>query len=283
VPATSGSAVTIGVYDGLHIGHRRVIDELCRLARAEGLESVVVTFDRHPASVVRPDSAPLQLTDLPQRLELLTGAGVDDVFVLEFTSERAAESAEDFVDEVLVGQLAARVVLVGKDFHFGRGRGGNVELLHRMGAERGFRVQPFDLVEDAEDHEVVSSTRIRALIGAGDLAEAARLLGRPHEVRGLVVREASGYSGAGEGSAGVSVEIQPSIILPPPGGYEAQSGLVGAAGVPLQRVHVMVPPNGGDLAVLGLREPWPPGSPVRVLFAPASPKPGPGPASGRRP
>ncbi len=269
MPATPGSAVTIGVYDGLHIGHRRVIDELCRLAREEGLESVVVTFDRHPASVVRPESAPLQLTDLPQRLELLTSTGVDDVFVLEFTEERAAESAEDFVDEVLVGQLRARVVLVGRDFHFGRGRGGNVALLERMGAERGFRVQPCDLVADDHDQEVVSSTRIRALISAGDMAEAARLLGRPHEVRGLVVAEASGHSGAGEGSAGVSVDIPPTIILPPPGGYEAKAGLVGAAGVPLQQVHVMVPPRGGDMAVVGLAELWSPGSPVRVLFTPA--------------
>jgi riboflavin kinase/FMN adenylyltransferase len=271
VPERHGSAVTIGVYDGLHLGHRRVIDELCRVAGAEGLESVVVTFDRHPASVVRPDSAPLQLTGLPQRLELLTGAGVDDVLVVEFTPERAAESAEDFVDEVLVRELAARVVLVGKDFHFGRGRGGNVALLEAMGAERGFRVQPFDLVEDADGGEVVSSTRIRGLIAAGDLAEAARLLGRPHEVRGLVVAEASGYSGAGEGGGGVSLEVPPGILLPPPGGYHALTGLVGAAGVPLVACEVLVPAKGGDLAVLGLSEPWAVGRPVRVLFGePAS-------------
>ena len=264
VPQRFGSVVTIGAYDGLHLGHRKVIEDVCRIASSESLESVVVTFDRHPASVVRPESAPLQLTDLPQRLELLHDSGIDDVLVIEFTPERASESAEDFVDEVLVGELAARVVVVGRDFHFGRGRGGNVALLEKMGEDRGFRVEPFDLVED-ESGEVVSSTRIRGLIAAADLREAARLLGRPHEVRGLVVGEASAFRGAGEGDAGVSVEIPPGILLPPPGGYSGRAVLVGAAGVPLQHCHVVVP-DGGALAVLGIHEAWPPGSPVRILF-----------------
>jgi riboflavin kinase/FMN adenylyltransferase len=270
VPRRQGSVVTIGAYDGLHLGHRRVIDDVCRIARAEGLESVVVTFDRHPASVVRPESAPLQLTDLPQRLELLHDAGIDDVLLIEFTPERASESAEDFVDEILVGELAARVVVVGRDFHFGRGRGGNVGLLEKMGAERGFRVEPFDLVEDTEAHEIVSSTRIRALILEADLEGAARLLGRLHETRGLVVSEASSFRGAGDGAAGVSVEIPPGILLPPPGGYRAWTGLVGAGRVPLQRCHVLVPPDLGDIAVLGIQDAWVPGSPVRVLFEKAA-------------
>ncbi|MGO9196007.1 MAG: adenylyltransferase/cytidyltransferase family protein [Acidimicrobiales bacterium] len=266
MPRRQGSVVTIGAYDGLHLGHRRVIDDVCRLAVAGGLESIVVTFDRHPASVVRPASAPLQLTDLPQRLELLHDTGIDDVLVIEFTPERAAESAEDFVDEVLVGDLAARIVVVGRDFHFGHGRGGNVALLEKMGEDRGFRVQPFDLVEDEQGHEVVSSTRIRALIAEADLGEAARLLGRLHETRGLVIGEASSFPGAGDGDAGVSVEIPRGILLPPPGGYQGWAGLVGAAGVPLQRCHILVPPDQGALAVLGIHEAWVPGSPVRVLF-----------------
>src|SRR5579875_43162 len=97
MPGGKGSVVTIGVYDGLHLGHMQVLSQVTALAAEEGLESVVVTFDRHPASVVRPESAPLQLTDLPQRIELLQGAGIDRVKVIEFTKERAAESAEDFV------------------------------------------------------------------------------------------------------------------------------------------------------------------------------------------
>lgn len=263
MPARPRSAVTIGVYDGLHLGHRKVIDELCRLARAQGLRSVVVTFDPHPASVVRPESAPLQLTDLAQRLELLTQAGVDEVFVLEFTPQRAAESAQEFVEEVLVGELEAKLVLVGRDFHFGRNRGGDVALLEKMGAEHGFEVVPYELVGDDRDGAVVSSTRIRELVGSGELAEASRLLGRAYEVRGLAAPDAEGSASG----AALRVAVPPQILLPPPGGYPAFAGLVGAAGVPLAPVHAVVPGEPGELILTGLVEPWPPGSPVRVSFA----------------
>ncbi|HKH87327.1 MAG TPA: adenylyltransferase/cytidyltransferase family protein, partial [Acidimicrobiales bacterium] len=133
------SVVTIGAYDGVHIGHRSVIDRVQSLAGSEGLESVVVTFDRHPASVVRPDSAPKLLTDLAQKLELLEETGVDRIFVVHFDPERAAETAEDFVEAVLVRELSAAAVVVGRDFHFGKDRGGNVALLEAMGEEYGFR------------------------------------------------------------------------------------------------------------------------------------------------
>lgn len=265
VRAEPGSVVTIGVYDGLHRGHMQVIGLVTRLARQQGLRSVVVTFDRHPASVVRPESAPLQLTDLPQRIELLYKAGIDDVRLIEFTPERAAESAEEFVDEVLVGELSARHVVVGSDFHFGRGRGGDVSLLEKMGSTGGFVVEPFSLVAD-ESGQIVSSTRIRRAISAGDLPEAARLLGRPHEVRGLVVGAASAFAGAGEGSFGAEVAVPREILLPPPGGYRAKVGLVGAAGVPLMDCHVVVPPLAGSLAVLGLPAEPVPATPLRVLF-----------------
>lgn len=257
--------VTIGVYDGLHRGHMQVLELVMRLASKEDLTSVVLTFDRHPASVVRPESAPLNLTDLPQRLELLHAAGIDDVRVIEFTPERAAESAEDFVEEVLVGELSARVIVVGRDFHFGKGRGGNVALLEEMGAERGFRVEPFELVAD-ETGQVISSTRIREAISEGRLEDAAQLLGRSHEVRGLVTGEASGFRGAGEGSAGAEVAVPPEILLPPPGGYRGEAGLVGAAGIPLQGCQIVVPPERGGLAVLGLSSAPPASSPLRVLF-----------------
>ncbi|MHB8458127.1 MAG: hypothetical protein ACYDBS_10650, partial [Acidimicrobiales bacterium] len=176
-----------------------------------------------------------------------------------------AESAEDFVDEVLVGQLVARVVVVGRDFHFGRKRGGNVALLEQMGKERGFRVEPFDLVTDGAGGEVVSSTRIRGLVSEGNLEQAARLLGRPHEVRGLVISELSAFSGGGEVDKGVTVDVPTTILLPPPGGYEVRVGLVGAAGVPLQHCRVIVTPDRA-VTVLGMKEAWKPGSPVRMLF-----------------
>ena len=145
----------------------------------------MVTFDRHPAEVVRPDSAPCRLTSLDQKLELLAATGLDLVFVITFDEARASETAEEFVKEVLVDGLAAKAVVVGHDFHFGKNRGGNVEMLQHEGAVHGFDVLGMRLVNAGAD--AVSSTRIRSLLREGQVAEAAALLGRPHEVRGTVM------------------------------------------------------------------------------------------------
>ena len=216
----AGTAVTIGAFDGVHVGHRRIIGAIDSLADARGLQTVVVTFDRHPASVVRPDSAPLLLTDLDQKLELLEECGVDYVYVVHFDEERAAETATDFVQEVLAERLNARMVIVGEDFHFGHRRAGDVALLRSMGAELGFEVVGHELV-DLEglpaDGAPVSSTRIRAALAAGDLRSADAMLGRPHEVRGIV--------GHGDGRARdlgfrtANVAVPESICLPADGIY----------------------------------------------------------------
>ena len=131
--------MTIGAYDGVHRGHRAVIANVKRLAAERGLATAVVTFDRHPASVVRPESAPLLLTDLDQKLELLEETGVDYTVVIHFDEARSQESAEDFVNEVLVQCLNAKLVVVGRDFHFGHRRRGNVALLEEMGGAAGLR------------------------------------------------------------------------------------------------------------------------------------------------
>jgi riboflavin kinase/FMN adenylyltransferase len=179
-----GSVVTIGAFDGVHRGHRRLIDKVRTTAAELGAQSVVVTFDRHPASVVRPGSAPQLLTALDYKLELLAETGIDLALVVAFDSERAAEPAQDFVTEVLGSCLRARAVVVGHDFHFGRGREGDVALLQRMGARFGFDVTGTRLWGDGE--EPISSTRIRRLLGAGEVAEAANLLGRWHRLSGVV-------------------------------------------------------------------------------------------------
>jgi riboflavin kinase/FMN adenylyltransferase len=215
------SAVTIGAYDGVHLGHRAVIDEVRRLAHADGLETVVVTFDRHPATVVRPDSAPRLLCDLEQKLELLADAGVDTTYVVHFDEVRAKESAEDFVREVLVGCLSTRAVVVGEDFHFGHQRGGNVALLRAMGAELGFVVDGLELVgadgSPAGDATNVSSTAIRKLLDDGDVQAAAALLGRPHEVRGTV--EHGDKRGRELGFPTANLAIPDEVALPADGIY----------------------------------------------------------------
>src|ERR1700736_4106295 len=144
--ASTGSVVTIGAYDGVHLGHRHLIGQVRAMAAELKCASAVVTFDRHPAMVVRPESAPRLLTDLDQKLELLATTGVDYAVVVRFDEQRSQESAEDFVTEVLVGCLRAQAVVVGHDFHFGYQRRGDVPLLQRMGAQFGFDVHGLRLM-----------------------------------------------------------------------------------------------------------------------------------------
>lgn len=220
-PDSVGTVLTIGAYDGVHRGHRKVIAEVCRLAEERGLGSAVVTFDRHPASVVRPESAPLLLTDLEQKLELLAATGVDQTLVVPFDEQRAAETAEDFVTNVLVGCLKVKLIVVGEDFHFGFRRLGNVALLREMGQALGFAVTGLGLVgmdgEPARDHEQVSSTFIRRALGRGDLARANAMLGRPYEVRGTVVK--GDQRGRTLGFPTANVRVDASILLPADGVY----------------------------------------------------------------
>ena len=217
-----GTAATIGAYDGVHLGHQAVLRELRRLADARGLETVVVTFDRHPASVVRPESAPKLLTDLDQKLEALAATGdVDHTVVVPFDYARSHEEPEDFVREVLVDGVGARLVVVGEDFHFGHRRRGNVALLRDVGAQLGFETVGLGLVARpaAGDgaHQPVSSTAIRRLVAAGEVEAAASLLGRPFELRGVVA--AGDRRGRELGYPTANVEVEATLILPGEGIY----------------------------------------------------------------
>jgi riboflavin kinase/FMN adenylyltransferase len=213
-----GTAVAIGFFDGLHLGHRVVLGEVRRLAAELGARSAVVTFDRHPASVVRPESAPQLLTTLEQRVELLASTGIDYVVVVHFDEARSSESAEDFVRHELVDCLGARAVVVGADFHFGHGRKGDVALLERMGAEHGFEVDGIELVASgAEGARSVSSTNIRAALAEGDVEGAARMLGRPHEVRGVV--QTGDQRGRELGYPTANVAVPDGLQLPADGIY----------------------------------------------------------------
>jgi riboflavin kinase/FMN adenylyltransferase len=192
-PSGVGAVVTIGAYDGVHLGHQAVLRLVRELATGRGQDAVCLTFDRHPAEVVRPGSAPCLLTTLDQKLELLAATGyLDTTVVLAFDEARSRETAEDFVRDVLVARLGARLVVVGSDFHFGHRRHGTVRLLEQMGAELGFEVVGLGLVPVEGDAEATpySSTEIRRLLADGRVAAAAAMLGRPprpYELRGAVV------------------------------------------------------------------------------------------------
>lgn len=186
VPAGFGpSAVTIGKFDGVHLGHRGVIAQLSALAATRGLEPVVVTFDRHPFSLLHPEACPEALVSNAQRAALLAESPIAATVVLEFTRELSELSPEDFVEHILVDTLDARLVLAGADFRFGFRGAGTIETLRELGGRHGFEVV---LIDDVRvDGERVSSTKIRELLAAGDVRAAAALLGRSPSVRSTVV------------------------------------------------------------------------------------------------
>ncbi|HEY5662570.1 MAG TPA: bifunctional riboflavin kinase/FAD synthetase [Ilumatobacter sp.] len=212
------TVITIGAYDGLHLGHQAVIAQVRRIAAERGARSAVVTFDRHPAMVVRPESAPKLLTDHAQRMELLDGSGIDAAVVLPFDRSQAEESSLAFIERVLVKCLHTECVVVGEDFHFGRNREGNVGLLREIGATYGFEVQPVTLIGRADGvDEPVSSTAIRRALAGGEVSLAARMLGRPFEARGLVV--AGDQRGRLLGFPTANVEVPSRVCLPADGVY----------------------------------------------------------------
>jgi riboflavin kinase/FMN adenylyltransferase len=214
------SVVTIGAYDGVHLGHRTVIGQVRGQAAELGAASVVVTFDRHPASVVRPESAPKLLTDAEQKLELLASTGVDATLVVPFDAAQSSEAPADFVRRVLVDALAVRGVIVGEDFHFGHKRGGNVQLLRELSVQHDYQVMPVRLISRADGvDEPVSSTAIRRALAGGDVRRAAEMLGRDHEVRGVV--GPGDQRGRTIGFPTANVQVDASMCLPADGVYAA--------------------------------------------------------------
>lgn len=180
-------AATIGVFDGVHLGHQEVFRQVRAAADRLGVASAVVTFDGHPAHVVRPQNAPKLLTTLEQKLELIEAHGIEYLYLISFDEERASTPPDQFVEEVFVDALHAKAIVVGEDFHFGAGRTGNVDAMAELGEQRGFEVHPLELIHhDDEAREPVSSTKIRRALAGGNVAYAAEMLGRPYEVRGVV-------------------------------------------------------------------------------------------------
>jgi riboflavin kinase/FMN adenylyltransferase len=214
-----GTVVTVGSFDGVHLGHQAVLEEIARRAEAANRESVLVTFEPHPLEVVNPQAAPPLLTTGPERREILAQTPLDLAYFLRFDRQVAGMSPEEFVRLVLLERCGMRELVIGHDHGFGRGRSGDVETLRRLGAVYGFDVDVVAPVDFGDQH--VSSSRARRAVAGGDLVNAARMLGRPYTVSGTV-----GH-GAGRGrQLGVPTvnltDVPPQKLLPPDGVYAVE-------------------------------------------------------------
>jgi riboflavin kinase/FMN adenylyltransferase len=241
--APDATAVALGIFDGVHLAHQKILDTAVGIARRRGLEAVACTFDPHPMQVLQPDRAPALIVPLGERLEGIAGAGIDTAVVMAFTPELARVEAEAFVTEVLVARLRAREVVVGFNHTFGRGARGDPKLLRDLGERHAFGthvVQPL-MVGGAP----VSSSEIRSALREGDLAQANRMLGRPYAIGGEIV------AGAGRGrTLGFpTANVRPDrTVLVPTGVYACR--LEDGAAARDAVVNIGVRPTFGEAAVV---------------------------------
>lgn len=210
------SAVTIGKFDGVHSGHRAVIGRLREVAADRGLTAAVITFDRNPLELIAPEKCPASLVSNGQKLDLLSGTGIDATLMVAFDRALAALEPEEFVHRILVDRLHAAAVLVGSDFRFGHRGAGDLRLLRELGEKYGFAVELIDDVRP-EHGRRVSSTWIRELLAEGDVAHAAELLGHIPTLRGVVVHGAARGRELGYPTANLSPESEG--LIPADGVY----------------------------------------------------------------
>ena len=219
-PHVQNTVVTVGTFDGVHLGHLDVLSRLVARSGSTGRASLLVTFEPHPLELLSPDKAPALLTTRDERLTAIAASGLDYVAILPFTRELANHSADQFVDLLLLGRFRMSELLIGHDHGFGRGRAGDVETLRVLGAQRGFAVDVVAPVETS-DGEAVSSTRIRQAIAAGDLDRAAAGLGRRYSASGRVVHGEARGRMLGFPTINVMPE-SPRKLLPPDGVYSVE-------------------------------------------------------------
>lgn len=217
-----GTVVTVGSFDGVHRGHMEVLREINRRAVSSGLHSILVTFDRHPLTVVRPEAAPGLLTTPDEKKGILTQSGLDYVAFLPFTRELSLLGPEEFVTSVLMRRFRVAELVIGYDHGFGHGRSGDIELLRRLGAELDFSVDVVPAVE--VDGRPVSSTHIRTLLSDGHVEQAARELGRPYSFRGPVVAGLGRGRDLGFPTANIQAP-QGGKLLPREGIYAVRASL----------------------------------------------------------
>lgn len=229
IPAGWGRCVlTIGVFDGVHRGHQALISQAVAEGDRLGLPTVVMTFDPHPAEVVRPGSHPAMLTTLRRRAELVDELGVDAFLVVPFTPALQTVPAEEFVHDMLVESLHVASVVVGENFHFGHRGAGTVALLRELGPRFGFTATGIGLVT-GDPQLTVTSTYVRACVAAGDVAAAAAALGRPHRVEGVVVH-GEGRGGSELGFPTANLEVTAYAAVPADGIYAGWFSLIPSAG-----------------------------------------------------
>ncbi|MDH3205237.1 MAG: bifunctional riboflavin kinase/FAD synthetase [Gemmatimonadota bacterium] len=222
IPSDRGTVATVGTFDGVHLGHWSVLEEIKRRAAETGRRSVLVTFDPHPLRIVRPEHAPPLLTTPVEKKEILAESGLDYAVFLSFTSALSRYEPRRFVEEILIARLGVEELVIGYDHGFGRDRSGDPATLTAIGAELGFAV---DVVPPVEANaEAVSSSRIRAAIGAGDMGEARACLGRHYSIRGVVVRGEGRGRGLGFATANLRVAERDKLI-PPQGIYAVRAVL----------------------------------------------------------
>jgi riboflavin kinase / FMN adenylyltransferase len=232
VPADWGkSVVTIGEFDGVHRGHQLDLGRAVEIGRELGLPVVVVTFDPHPDEVIRPGSHPAVLSSARRRAGLLAQVGVDAVCVLPFTLEFSRLDPDEFVRAVLVDRLHAAAVVVGEDFRFGHKAAGDVQLLAKLGEKYEFTAEGLPLL--VADGQTISSTAIRQMLETGDVAAAAKALGRPHRVEGIVIR--GHQRGRDLGFPTANVESPAHTAIPADGIYAGQLARLDSDGTEMER------------------------------------------------
>lgn len=211
-----GSVATIGVYDGVHLGHRHLLELVTARARELGLESAVVTFDPHPAAVLNPAAVPGLITDLDTRLALLDEAGIDRVVIIDFDEVASRETAEEFTERVIIRGLNCREVIVGRGFRFGSGREGSVDTINERGAATGLTATEVELAGDRSGG-AVSSSRVRSAVASRDTALVRELLGRDFTVEGVV--EHGDHRGRTIGFPTANVAVPPNRLKAADGVY----------------------------------------------------------------
>jgi riboflavin kinase/FMN adenylyltransferase len=213
-------ALTIGNFDGVHLGHQALFRKVVELASERGAHSVALTFDPHPLQVLRPDNPPKLISTFEQKIEQIEHAGIDVLICLPFTMELASTTATDFVEKILVETLGIKDLVVGYDYALGKGREGNIDFLRKKGQELGFKTHVVPAV--VVDGMVVSSTNVRKLVAEGEMRKVAKLLGRYYQIRGIVQRGMQ-RGGPVVGFPTANLKINSEDLCPKPGVYVVQA------------------------------------------------------------